>query len=275
MSRINNHSGGLLVRCGVLVLAGLGLILAGCSDDSTTIPTQINSDPTTGVFHVDVPDDTPDFEILSTRNGDPAAPEPGPFAIRGRNIHYDVDAGQLVMDLSVINLGDETYNEPVTMTFLSLLPDGITVANPDNDEHGAGATIVFEFENDDAMWTPQEESLGRETGFVVDEGISIGFVARLDTGSDTPTRGAIGGMVWNDENGDGIMDETEAGLAGAVIELSAEGMEPVDTMSGEDGIYSFNDLDSGFYKVMKKPAENMTPTTPPMIYVVLIEENGT
>lgn len=274
MSRFKIFNGGTLLRFGFIVLAGLGLVLAGCSDDSPTNLTQNNADPTTGVFHGEVPDNAPDFEIISTRNGDPENPLPGPFAIRGRNIHYDGEAGNLVVDLSVVNLGEETYNEPVTLTFLSLLPDGVTVANPDNDEHGAGAAIVFEFENDDAMWAPGEESLGRETRFVVDEGVSIGFVARLDTGSDTPTQGSIGGMVWNDENGDGIMDETEAGLAGAVLELSAEGLEPVETTSGEDGTYRFDDLDSGFYKVMKKPSDSMTPTTSPMIYVVLVEENG-
>ena len=37
----------------------------------------------------------------------------------------------------------------------------VEILNPDNDIHGPGAAIVFEFANDDAMWTPGEESFPR------------------------------------------------------------------------------------------------------------------
>jgi hypothetical protein len=254
----------------VLVVAALAL--AGCSDDSPTDVAGNNGGVETGVFRVDIAGDEVDFEIISQKNGDPDDPIEGPFAIRGSNIRYE--EGALVVDLSVVNLGEDTFHEPVMLTFLSLLPGGVEVLNPDNDEPGNGAAIVFEFENDDDRWTPREESLGRETRFDAEEGLSIGFIARLDTGSGMPTLGAIGGMVWDDENEDGIMDEGEAGVAGAEIALAAEGMETVTTMTGEDGTYRFDDLAPGFYEVMKMPVMNMHATTPTKIYVVLVDDGG-
>ena len=258
-----------------LVLAIVGLSLAGCSEDLPTQAPASSSDQVTGVFHVDLPGGDADFEIVSTKNGDPTDPIHGPFAIRGRNIRYDTDLNALIMDLSVANLGDDTFDEPVTLTFLSLLPDGVTVLNPDNGENGLGAAITFEFDNDDGQWTPGEESLGRETQFGVDQGISIGFVARLDVGSGGDDLGSIGGIVWNDENGDGIMGELEGGVEGAMLKLSAEGMETTTTMSGADGTYRFDGLASGFYQVTKTPMDDMVSTTSTMIYVILVSEDGT
>ena len=272
--KLNRVPGGTAFRLVILALAILGLGLAGCSEDLPTQTPVDSTTSTTGVFHVDTVDDNVDFEFISSKNGDPEDPIEGPFAIRGRNIRYDAENSMLIVDLSVENMGENTFDEGVTLTFLSLLPEGVTVLNPDNNENGNGAAINFEFENDDGQWTPGEESLLRETHFGVAEGTSIGFVARLDTGTGSGM-GSIGGMVWNDENGDGIMDEGEAGVEGATLELSAEGMEAVTTLSGADGTYSFDDLASGFYMVVKKPTEGMVPTTSPRIYVILVAEDGT
>jgi hypothetical protein len=273
LHKFKRLSGGTSLGLMVWVLALMGLTLAGCSEDSPTQAPAGGNDPATGVFHVDLGQDPADFEIISLKNGDPEDPIHGPFAIRGRNIRYDTEISALVMDLSVKNLGDDTFDEPVVLTFLSLLPDGVTVLNADNEETGPGAAITFEFENDDAMWTPGEESFGREVQFGVDQGVSIGFVARLDMGGDDEF-GSIGGMVWNDENGDGIMDETEAGVEGAVIELYSEAMNAVTATSGADGTYLFEGLPAGFYSVTLQPGEGTEPTTSPLIYVVLVMEDG-
>jgi len=275
MSQKTRHlSGGPNLRLVILALSILVLGLAGCSEDLTTQAPPGGNDPATGVFRVDMGSGDVDFEIISLKNGDPEDPIEGPFAIIGRNIRYDTELGALVVDLSVKNLGENTFDEAVMLTFLSLLPDSVTVLNPDNEENGAGAAIEFEFENDDGQWTPGEESLLRETHFGVEQGISIGFTARLDTGIGAGL-GSIGGMVWNDENGDGIMDEGEAGVEGAMLELSAENMEAMTTLSMEDGTYRFDDLESGFYQVVRKPMDGMVGTTSDMIYVILVHEDGT
>jgi len=271
----NRLFGSLTMKLVILALTVLGLGLVGCSEDLPTNTPAGGNDPATGVFRVDMGDDNIDFQIISTKNGDPENPIDGPFAILGRNIRYDSDMGALIVDLSVKNLGENTFDEVITLTFLSLLPDGVTVLNPDNGENGPGAAIDFEFENDDGQWTPGEESLARETHFSVEEGISIGFVARLDTGTGGGGGlGSIGGMVWNDANGDGIMDEDEASIEGAMLELASEGMEAMTTATGADGTYSFDDLSSGFYTVTKRPSEGMVPTTPTMIFVILVLDDG-
>ena len=275
MSQKSRHlSGGPNLRLVILALSILVLGLAGCSEDLTTQAPPGGNDPATGVFRVDMGSDDVDFEIISMKNGDPEDPIDGPFAIIGRNIRYDNELGALVVDLSVKNLGENTFDEAIMLTFLSLLPEGVTVLNPDNEENGPGAAIEFEFENDDGQWTPGEESLLRETHFGVEEGISIGFTARLDTGIGAGL-GSIGGMVWNDENGDGIMDEGETGVEGAMLELSAENMEAMTTLSMSDGTYRFDDLESGFYQVVRKPLDDMVGTTSEMIYVILVHEDGT
>ena len=271
LHKFNRIPGGLVL--GLVVLALMGLGLAGCSENSPTQAPAGSNESATGVFHVDLGDAPADFEIVSTKNGDPENPIHGPFAILGRNIRYETEINALVMDLSVKNLGDDTFDEPVVLTFLSLLPEGVTVLNPDNEENGPGAAIEFQFENDDNMWTPGEESFGREVQFGVDQGVSIGFVARLDMGADD-VLGSVGGMVWNDENGDGILDDTESGVEGAMIELGTEGMDPMTMMSGPDGTYLFEELPAGFYSVVLKPIEGMVGTTSPMIYVVLVTEDG-
>jgi hypothetical protein len=265
--------GGLTMKLVILSLMVLGLGLAGCSDENANTLPAGDNDSATGVFRVGLEDEA-DFEIISTKNGDPENPIEGPFSIRGNNIRYDADMGALIVDLSVKNLGDNTFDEVVTLTFLSLLPEGVTVLNPDNSENGPGAAIDFEFDNDDNMWTPGEESLPRETHFMVGEGVSIGFVGRLDTGTGGTSLGSIGGMVWDDANGDGIMDEDEAFIEGAMVELNAEGMEAMTAMTGADGTYTFDDLASGFYTVTKKMSEGMVPTTPTRIFVILVMEDG-
>ena len=50
---------------------------------------------------------------------------------------------------------------------MQLLPPEITVLDADNGENGVGASYRFTFANDDAMWTPGEESLPRTVRFVV------------------------------------------------------------------------------------------------------------
>jgi len=165
--KISRVPGGTTFRLVILALAILGLGLAGCSEDLPTQAPTGSNDSTTGVFHVDSVDDNVNFEFISSKNGDPEDPIEGPFAIRGRNIRYDQENGMLIVDLSVENMGENTFEEGVTLTFMSLLPEGVTVLNPDNNETGNGAAINFEFDNDDGQWTPGEESLLRETHFGV------------------------------------------------------------------------------------------------------------
>ncbi|MDP2106500.1 MAG: SdrD B-like domain-containing protein, partial [Desulfobulbaceae bacterium] len=64
--------------------------------------------------------------------------------------------------------------------------------------------------------------------------------------------GSICGTKFNDINGDGIQNNGESGLQGWTISLTdGDAAEPVTltTFTGEDGIYCFNDLAAGSYKI--------------------------
>ncbi len=255
----------------LLVLA-IALAMAGCSSDSPMSSSVPDSADERGVIRGVLNPGGVDFEFTSATNGDPENPIEGPFAIRGRNVRYE--DGALLVDLSVANLGNNTYNEPVSLTFASIAPEGVTVLDPDGEESGPGAVISFQFENDDAMWTPGEESLSRATGFVVAAGTAIAFVAILDAGNGEDGKGSIGGMVWDDADGDSIMDTNEAGIEGAMLTLNAEGLVEMVTASAADGSYAFTGLDAGFYTVDKIAEEGVEITTGRPIYVALVESEG-
>ena len=256
-----------------MMLAGL-LAVAGCSDEATAP----SADGSTqgGVFGGEI---SGDFDIVLETAIGPDYPLQGPFVIRGRNVRYEGDA--LVVDLSVLNRGVVPHPEPIGLTFLQLLPEGVTVLNPDNDEHGAGAAIIFHFTNRDVMWTPGEESQPRETRFGVDEGVSIAFFARLDIGMD-PNGGSIGGVLWLDKNRNGVMDTDEPGIGGAPMVLETERADSTsvrpdirrETFTNPDGSYRFDGLPAGHYVVGKGLRLPCQPTTPDPLHVFLVADTS-
>ncbi len=265
---------GFVLVIAVLAFAGCG----GGSDDMIVPSLQDTND--TGIVRGEIDDGMVAFEFVSNVSSDPDNPVPGPFIIRGENLHYDTDLAALVVDLKVINGTDEPFAEPVSLTFVQLIPDSVTVMNPDNEEHGAGAMILCEFTNDDGMWTPGEESLPRSVQFGVAPGVSIGFVARIDVGM-SPVGGAIGGIVWQDVNEDGVLDPDEVGIGEVGIALFAGSHSDSNvadpmwlTITAEDGSYRFDGLEAGLYTVVRLERDDLEATTPTKIQVLLVEEEG-
>ncbi|MBY0589390.1 hypothetical protein K2X85_19615 [bacterium] len=71
-------------------------------------------------------------------------------------------------------------------------------------------------------------------------------------------RGSIGNRVWFDQNGDGVQDGSELGIVGVTVQLTYAGADGIfgngddvvtNTTTGTDGIYSFNNLTPGDYRV--------------------------
>jgi hypothetical protein len=252
----------------------------GCHGE-TTEPAPFKASNTTGVVRGEIdPDDVAfEYEI----KGNSTDPMVGPFVLRGSNINYVDSLNALSVDLTIENNGQVAHPLPIGLTFVSFMPTSVTVENPDNDEHGAAAAIVFAFANRDNEWTPGEKSLPRTTLFGVDEGVSIGFVGHVDIPQDNSS-GTIGGIVWNDINKDGIMDNDEPGVAGAVVFLY-DSSDP-DTLTlndnhraraetARDGSYRFDGLEAGFYLVVRDFTDRgCFPTTPTTINVVLVEQDG-
>ena len=260
----------------LLIMAVAALFLTGCSDNTTTPGPPAAAQQ--GVFGGEIGDT--DFEIVLETAIGPDFPLQGPFVLRGRNLHYDDALGALVVDFTILNRGIVSHPLPISMTFIQLLPENVTVLNPDNDVHGPGASITFEFANEDMAWTPGEESLPRTVQFGVDEGTAIGFTARLDIGM-LPGGGTIGGVVWLDLDRDGNKDGDERGIEGARIVLeTAAGPDSLstppairrETFTAHDGSYRFDGLAAGHYVVGKVPLPNVEPTTPSPIHVLLVAD---
>jgi hypothetical protein len=256
-----------------LVIMG-AFVLAGCQNDDEVTNPAGSTAALAGVVHGDIASDATTFEFTSRVHPDLADPPPGPFLIRGQVQGYDAGLGALVVDLTVVNSSRHAYPEPVTMTFMQLLPPGTAVLEADNGESGAGASYRLTFVDDDAIWSAGEASQPRTVKFVVGAGVSIGFAARVDVGLD-PLGGAIGGLVWRDADADGVVDAGEAGIGGIGVRVQNNDDQHWVVTTSDDGVYRLDGLPAGYYSVSRPARPELEPTTPPQLQVVLVERDGT
>ncbi len=87
------------------------------------------------------------------------------------------------------------------------------------------------------------------------------------TATSTPVPGRIEGRVWNDLNGNGVMEEGEPGLPGATLRLMNTGRP--DIVSGADGSYAFEDVAPGLYTLVETNPPGYTSTTSDSVSVVV------
>lgn len=249
----------------VILMLMLPIAFLGCSGDGATVPS--GDDGTlTGLAQGEADADLGSFQLRTNAGPDPDRPMPGPFLIMGQNIAWVDSMTALCADILVQNISGNTYAEPVTLTFTSLRPDSVRVVDGEGTELDM---LTFEFANDDAMWTDGETSLPYRIYFTnIEQGQAVAFTARIDVGM-LPGKGSIGGVVFDDQNENGIRDEDEMGVGGAGVALGGEGLEPMRMRTARDGSYRFDGLEAGFYTVMKLPGDMMRPTTDPQIQVLL------
>lgn len=247
----------------LLLLSGLLLVVAGCSDDSPTAPTA-SPDPTAFRADASIDLDGSDFEI---RTEDPATGRR--FLISGSNLRRD--EGALAVDVVVTNEGSEALRLPATFTLVSLMPDTVRVLGADNGETGAGAAFDLHFTERDTGWQPGESSQPLTLRFDVAEGVSLGFVVRIDV-EMSATGGAIGGMVFEDLDADGVLDPEETGIGGVRIRLVDSDGETRAVGTAPDGMYRFDGLEAGLYTVQKAPQQGLAPTTPAEQQVLLVDD---
>ena len=71
---------------------------------------------------------------------------------------------------------------------------------------------------------------------------------------------SIGDLVWQDDNGDGIKDPSEAGIPGVTVTLQFPNATTISTVTDADGLYSFDGLLQGPYVVIVDPIPGMVQT---------------
>ena len=72
----------------------------------------------------------------------------------------------------------------------------------------------------------------------------------VDFGYRAPANSSVGDRVWNDADGDGVQDAGEPGLNGVTVQLLDDDDNVIaTTVTAGNGIYSFNNLAAGTYRV--------------------------
>ena len=255
----------------IITLSGLFILMllvaAGCSDDPAAPPP---GDETS--VRVDLEPGAGDFTIKLESVTTPDSMMRGPFFLRGSNLHYDDEVGALVVDLTITNNSPVTFENPVRITFLRLIPEGTIILNSPDD----GPTFEFGFANDDLWWTPGEESLPLTVMFQADPGVSVGFNAHISVGG-VHEEGMISGRVWHDTNRNGIMDRDEPGIPDIIIDIDDGTDREIlrRAKTDERGHYEYRHLDAGAYEVrVLTPPEHMSSTTSMSMHVLLSQDGG-
>ncbi len=86
-----------------------------------------------------------------------------------------------------------------------------------------------------------------------------------------PKKPDLHGFKWLDANGDGIKQPGEAPLQGVVIDLLGPDGLNLQTVTDENGLYLFEGLEPGGYKVSEAVPAGYYPTSPPEVQVALEE----
>ena len=79
--------------------------------------------------------------------------------------------------------------------------------------------------------------------------LTTGLDDTIDFGFYLPPRYSLGDRVWNDANGDGVQDFSEAGISGVTVTIAGPSGYSASMTTGANGIYSFSGLLAGTYTV--------------------------
>ncbi|MEM9218061.1 MAG: SdrD B-like domain-containing protein, partial [Cyanobacteria bacterium P01_F01_bin.150] len=136
--------------------------------------------------------------------------------------------------------------------------------DPNNPNQSGGSSFSYSYFNDPEnenydsdvdemgqayLWlSPDDEFYPDDGNFTIDAGL----ISPLPTEAEA---GAISGYLWQDNNNDGIYDDTEAPQAGTVIRLSQWGTTVVEAITNAEGFYQFTGLDAGEYEVWINPEQ--------------------
>jgi LPXTG-motif cell wall-anchored protein len=106
----------------------------------------------------------------------------------------------------------------------------------------------------------------------------------IDPVSDTATTtivlasGTIGDLVWSDDNGNGIQDNGEKGIAGATVTLTLPDGSTLSTTTNANGLYLFSALPAGTFTAqlvmssIPAPSDGSNKLTTPAAFTISLGE---
>jgi hypothetical protein len=108
-----------------------------------------------------------------------------------------------------------------------------------------GANFSVNFNNFTSAWTlvsaTATDPSGNTSEFAAD--------ATITAGSTPPPTGSLSGVVFCDDNLDGVLDNGETGLGGAIVTLNDGAGNSTTAITDSDGIYTFSNLTPGNYTI--------------------------
>ena len=172
------------------------------------------------------------------------------------SVMLDPGAGQLTVGYTASD-PDATADLSFYLDEDDMGGDGILIGAGIAEEDGAG---VF-------RWTPADVPTGDYYVYLMaHDGVNPPTTAYSSQSIHVP-RGAISGVNFHDQDGDGTWDGSEPGLEGWTIYLDADDDGELDpgetsTVTGPDGSYRFNALEAGTYVVREQLRSGWEQTSP-------------
>lgn len=230
----------------VLSLLCLLILLGSCENSPVQPP-----GPSGGV----TPDS--DDELLLGR----VELQSGSVEVRARNLQWDGEEGIASFDVYLVNRSNEPLLAPVDLVVVSFDPSEVVLSNAQGSTDDGLPYRIFDDEfGSDGVLVPGDAS---ETSLFV---FGVGSVRAfaMEFALDAHDRGYISGLVFQDDNGDGVMQEGEVGLPGIRVNLGwiENGQDETRTMeTSESGFYRFSGLDANVYGVVVELPDGAVATT--------------
>jgi hypothetical protein len=205
---------------------------------------------------------------------------PGHIEVWGMDVEYDSAQGIVSFDVQLVNRSRTSIPPPIHFVITEIVPHDISVV--DFDGVTGDGFPFYDFSEklgDDNVLEPEERSERVRMYFQTGEERSFAIGFRIDL-RPPDSEGAIGGVVYRDDNKNGRRDRCDRCEPG-IPEISVGLEKPLDngdrviliTRTNGKGEYRFYGLKEGVYKVFVSPdLENWEVTSANPLLVTLVEE---
>jgi hypothetical protein len=208
---------------------------------------------------------------------------PVPVDLVGSDLRVDPNAQTVTVDVALRNKSEAGLYGPVLVWLHDFSPREVQVTNPDvvtdSSENGPLPQVGFEYSNllgEDEVLTAGETSGAKTWIFRVPDLVAFSFAARAEFGL-VPDLARIGGMIFQDRNGNGTHDpDEEPAVMGSIRVQNPQG-ETAEAHPGPDGRYAVPAEYPGLYQVLYvlPPGQDFPVLTTPNPRSVLLTPDST